>query len=260
MLPNILITNDDGITSAGLYALAQVLQQVGKVTVIAPNKNWSASGHQKTLGRFLRVDPYELPDLDIQAFASSGAPADCVSLAYLGMLEHKPDLVVSGINKGPNLGQDITYSGTVGAAFEAAIFGLPAIAVSLSSYHPKFLFRDAAKVTARIAHCVLKEGLPQHSLLNVNVPVVPAKEWRGVAITRLGMRDYKDEMIRGVDPSGRAYYWIRGVEPSGDIETPNTDIWAVHHGYVSITPIQLDMTNKRLIEKVRKWNFMSLDQ
>ncbi|MGB0389830.1 MAG: 5'/3'-nucleotidase SurE, partial [Ardenticatenaceae bacterium] len=129
MEPHILVTNDDGITSTGLHALARALRGVGEVTVVAPDRNWSISGHQKALERFLRADPYEF-DPDIPAFASSAAPADCVAMACLGLLERKPDLIVSGINKGANLGQDITYSGTVAATFEAAIFGYPAVAVS----------------------------------------------------------------------------------------------------------------------------------
>lgn len=253
MRPHILVTNDDGITSAGLHALARALREVGEVTVVAPDRNWSISGHQKTLERFLRADPYPFPDPEIPAFATSGSPADCVAMACLGLLERKPDLVVSGINKGPNLGQDITYSGTVAATFEAAIFGYPAVAVSLDSRDPDAPFDDAAAVAARVARRVLAEGLPRHTLLNVNVPALPAAQWRGLAITRLGMRHYTDELIRTLDPAGRPYYWITGVEPSGDTETPDTDIWAVHHGYVSVTPIRLDMTEERLLQQVKGW-------
>ncbi|MBA3533779.1 MAG: 5'/3'-nucleotidase SurE [Ardenticatenales bacterium] len=257
MAPHILVTNDDGIDSPGLHALALALSEVGDVTVVAPDRNWSISGHQKTLARFLRADPYELPHAGVRAFAASGSPADCVAMAAMGLLERSLDLVVSGINKGPNLGQDITYSGTVAATFEAAIFGYPAVAVSLDSRDPTASFQDAAQVAARIARRVLVEGLPRHSLLNINVPSLPATDWKGLQVTRLGRRDYLDTLARGVDPSGRPYYWITGEAPLGDIETSGTDIWAVHHGYVSVTPIRLDMTDHHLLDQVRAWNLES---
>ncbi|MDQ4076088.1 MAG: 5'/3'-nucleotidase SurE [Chloroflexota bacterium] len=253
MPPHILVTNDDGITSPGLHALAVALLEVGEVAVVAPGSNWSISGHQKTLNRFLRADPYPFPHKGIPAFVTDGAPADCVALAFLGLLERKPDLVVSGINRGPNLGQDITYSGTVAATFETAIFGYPSIAVSLDTRDPEASFKDAAAVAARIAQRVWEQGIPRHTLLNVNVPAIPSEEWRGIAVTRLGIREYTDELVVDNDPSGRPYYWIDGVEPGGDREAVDTDIWAVHHGYVSITPIRLDMTDEQLLEEVRRW-------
>ncbi len=253
MKPHILVTNDDGISSPGLLALAAALREVGTVTVVAPDRNWSISGHQKTLDRFLRADPYQLSELDLPAFATSGSPADCVAMAYMGLLERKPDLVVSGINIGANLGQDITYSGTLAATFEAAIFGLPAVAVSLDSRDPQSPFSDAARVATHVARRVLAEGLPRHTLLNVNVPAIPANRWQGISVTRLGVRDYGDVLIQNPDPSGRPYYWITGEAPGGDVETTGTDIWAVHHGYVSVTPVRLDMTDDRLLEQVQGW-------
>lgn len=255
--PHILVTNDDGITSTGLHALALALQEVGDVTVVAPDRNWSISGHQKALERFLRADPYEFPHAEIPAFISSAAPADCVAMSFLGLLERKPDLVVSGINKGPNLGQDITYSGTVAATFEAAIFGYPAVAVSLNSHEANANFDDAAQVAATITRQVLTNGLPHHTLLNVNVPAIPAAQWQGISVTRLGLRDYSDDLIKKLDPRGRPYYWITGNVPGGDTETPDTDIWAVHHGYVSVTPIRLDMTDERLLKQVKGWGWAS---
>ncbi|MGH2544864.1 MAG: 5'/3'-nucleotidase SurE [Ardenticatenaceae bacterium] len=253
MQPHILLTNDDGITSPGLHALAAALRDVGAVTVVAPDRNWSISGHQKSLHSFLRADPYPFPHDGIPAFAASCAPADCVALAFLGLLPRKPDLVVSGINRGPNLGQDITYSGTVAATFEAAIFGYPAVALSIDSHAPDAPFDEAARVAARIVRRVWEEGLPRQTLLNVNFPAIPAKEWRGIAVARLGIREYADELVVDNDPSGRPYYWIQGVTPGGDTETPGTDIWAVHHGYISVTPIRLDMTDERLLEGVKGW-------
>ncbi len=253
MRPHILVTNDDGITSPGIHALAWALREVGDVTVVAPDRNWSISGHQKALRHILRADPYAFVHPDIPAFAASGSPADCVAMALLGLLERKPDMVVSGVNRGPNLGQDVTYSGTVAATFEAAIFGLPAVAVSLDDRTDQARFDDAAEVGARVARRVWEEGLPRHTLLNVNVPALPASAWRGLSVTRLGLREYRDSLIPSADPSGRPYYWIDGVEPGGDVAATGSDIWAVHQGYVSVTPIRLDMTDERLLERVGQW-------
>lgn len=252
--PRILVTNDDGIDSPGLHALARGLTEVGQVTVVAPDRNWSVSGHQKALNRYLRADPVALDGLaGIRAFATSSAPADCVAIATLGLLDAPPDLVVSGINRGPNLGQDITYSGTVAAAFEAAIFSLPAIAVSLNDHAVHADFSAAAAVATHLARVVLAEGLPHHSLLNVNVPALPADAIRGTKVVRLGRREYADRLETGLDPAGRPYYWIVGAVPGGDTDTEETDIWAVHRGYVAVTPIRLDMTDEALLERVRGW-------
>lgn len=252
--PHILVTNDDGITSPGIQALAAALREVGRITVVAPDSNWSISGHQKTLRRFLRADPFpDFPVEGVTAYASSGAPADCVAISFQGLLRDKPDMVVSGINIGPNLGQDITYSGTVAAAFETAIFGYPAVAVSLNNRSPRAHFGDAATVGAQVAAQVWANGLPSHSLINVNVPDLPASEWQGIAVTRLGVREYTDELVVGEDPAGRPYYWINSVEPGGKTELENTDIWAVHRGYVSVTPIRLDMTDDVLLSRVQEW-------
>lgn len=254
MAPHILVTNDDGIDAPGIRALADALRALGRVTVVAPDRNWSISGHQKSLDRFLRADPVDFHGLaDVRAFATSAAPADCVAMAYLGLLDERPDLVVSGINRGPNLGQDITYSGTVSAAFETAIFGHPSIAISLDNRDPDADYDDAAWVGVRIARAVLEKGLPRHTLLNVNVPALPADRWTGLKVVRLGIRDYDDRLVRGEDPSGRPYYWITGDDPGGDTETPDTDVWAIHHGYVAITPVRLDMTDPDLMQRVGGW-------
>jgi 5'-nucleotidase len=250
----ILVTNDDGITSPGIHALAHALTNVGDVVVVAPDKNWSISGHQKTLGRFLRADPYpQFPHTDIPAYASSGAPADCVALAMMGLLETPPDIVVSGINRGANLGQDITYSGTVAATLEAAIFGIPAVAVSLDDRSDSANFARAAPIAAEVVQKVLVEGLPFHTLLNVNFPHTPASTWQGLRVTCLGRRRYEDDLVKGEDPSGKPWYWIKGVEPAGETDDPDTDIGAVYHGYVSVTPIQLDMTEHALRQTIKGW-------
>ena len=248
--PHILVTNDDGVDAPGLLALKQALEKIGQVTVFAPEHNWSAAGHTKTMHKPLRVNQVKLADGTL-AYASSGAPSDCVALAVLGLLPRRPDLVVSGINQGANLGHDITYSGTVAAAMEGVISGIPAIAVSLDSYESQD-FACAAEFAARLAAHVLARGLPPNTLLNVNVPAVPREEIAGVLVTRLGKRVYRDVLVERKDPRGRNYYWIGGEPPVG-VPEEGTDIWALAHNYISVTPLHLDMTDYRLIEELKRW-------
>jgi 5'-nucleotidase len=247
----ILVTNDDGVDSPGLSALARALRRVDEVCVIAPNRNWTAAGHTKTLDRPLRVTELKLPGTRLPAFSTDGSPSDCVALAFLGLAPERPRLVVSGINTGPNLGSDITYSGTVSAAMEGVVSGVPAIAVSLADYYD-WDFVYAAAFAARLARRVLREGLEHDVLLNVNIPRGRRKDIRGVQVTRLGRREYNDELIRRKDPLGRDYFWIGGAPPGGAGE-PGTDLYAVGEGYVSITPVQLDLTNHELIEHIARW-------
>lgn len=249
---HVLITNDDGIHAPGLLALEQAVEKVADVTVLAPSHNWSASGHVKTMHKPLRISETTLAD-GTPALTTTGAPSDCVALAFLGLLSTPIDLVVSGINQGPNLGHDVTYSGTVTAAMEGAIAGVPAIAVSLNSYSSED-FRFAARFAARLVVKVAQEGLPLYSILNVNVPAVPEEQIAGVVITRQGLRIYRDSLVRRLDPRGRPYYWIGGEPPSGVIEE-GTDLWAMENHYVSITPLQLDLTAHHLIDWLRLWEW-----
>ncbi len=253
---HILVTPDDGINAPGLLALSQAMRELGQVSVLAPDRNWSASGHVKTLDRPLRVKEARLADGE-HALATDGAPSDCVALALLGLLPDPVDLVVAGINGGPNLGHDLTYSGTVTAAMEAAIWGVPAIAFSLDI--PEQLegapdFGPATQVARRVAASVLANGLPPGVLLSVNVPYRPLVEIQGMRVTRQGLRIYRDELVRREDPRGRPYYWIGGDAPSGKIED-GTDIGALHEGYVSITPVQLDLTAHHLIDRMQGWSW-----
>jgi 5'-nucleotidase len=247
----ILVTNDDGVDSPGLSALARALKAVEEVCVIAPNRNWTAAGHTKTLDRPLRVTEIKLPGTRIAAFSSDGTPSDCVALGFLGLAPSRPRLVVAGVNTGPNMGSDITYSGTVSAAMEGVVSGVPAIAVSLADYY-EWDFAYAAGFAARLTRRVLREGLENAVLLNVNVPRGRRSDIKGVQVTRLGRREYNDELIRRKDPFGRDYFWIGGSPPSGAGE-PGTDLHAVGAGYVSVTPLQLDMTNHALIELIGGW-------
>jgi len=251
---HILVTNDDGVTAPGLLALAQEMRKLGKVTVLAPDRNWSASGHVKTLDRPLRVRDVILMD-GSPAMTSDGAPSDCVALALLGLVDEKIDLIVSGINPYANLGHDVTYSGTVTAAMEAVIFGLPAVAVSLDSQENHLGAVDygaAANMAGKVVEHVIAEGLPPGVLLNVNVPYVPEAEIKGFMVTRQGLRVYRDALDRRLDPRGHPYYWIGGQAPTG-VDEPGTDFGGLVAGYVSVTPLQLDLTARSAMDVLKKW-------
>jgi 5'-nucleotidase len=260
-MTNILVTNDDGINSPSLFHLKRALDDVGEVTVIAPDRQWTASGHAKTMHRPLRVNEAELPDGSL-AYVTNGAPSDCVALAVLGFVPEPPNLVVSGINLGANVGHNITYSATIGAAIEGTISGIPSIAASLDSTpsitdspdtYEADNFRYAAQFVAGLAQQVLALGLPPKVFLNVNVPDVPPEEITGVEITRVGQRVYRDELIKRQDPRGQSYYWIGGERYNDFAEDEGTDIWALAHKRISITPIHLDMTEHELIKELRSW-------
>ncbi len=253
---HILVTNDDGVNAPGLLALAQEMRQLGKVTVLAPDRNWSASGHVKTMHRPLRVRPVELAD-GSEALSSDGAPSDCVALALLGLLPDKIDLVVSGINPNANMGHDVTYSGTVTAAMEAVISGVPGIAVSLDSpqnHHGRLEYGPAARVGRRVAEVALQQGLPHGVVLNVNVPYLPDDQIRGLSITRQGLRLYRDSLVERLDPRGRPYYWIGGEAPGG-VPDPGTDFGALAEGRVSITPLHLDLTDYQTRDFIQEWEW-----
>lgn len=257
-MTHILVTNDDGVRAPGLLALASSLRELGKVSVLAPDRNWSASGHVKTMHRPLRVTEVKLED-GTPALASDGAPSDCVALALLGYLSDEVDLVVSGINPNANLGHDVTYSGTVTAAMEAAIWNVPGVAVSLDSpdNHLGDLDYDtAAKVAVRVVQTVLENGLEPDILLNLNVPYLPESQLKGLKITRLGLRVYRDQLDRRVDPRGRPYFWIGGEAPTG-VPEQGTDFGALSEGFVSITPLQLDLTAYPAFERLQdlQWGF-----
>lgn len=253
----ILVTNDDGVTAPGLLALKQALQSLGEVIVVAPDHNWSVTGHTKTMHKPLRVTKTALAD-GSSAFATDGTPSDCVALVMLGLLNEKPALIVSGINPHANLGQDLTYSGTVAAAMEGAINNVPSLAVSIDGEGDAEIdLASAADFAMRAARRVLATSLPEDTFLNINVPAIPAQEIRGVRITRLGKRIYRDELIERQDPQGKNYYWIGGEPPTG-VEEQGTDVWAVAHRFVSITPVHLDMTSHALIDPLKKWERESL--
>ena len=253
---HILVTNDDGVNAPGLLALAQAMQPLGKVSVLAPDRNWSASGHVKTLHRPLRVNHAQLAD-GTTALCTDGAPSDCVALAVLGLLPEPVDLIVSGINPGANVGHDVTYSGTVTAAMEGAIWGLPSFSFSLDTREngPTLLYYDtAAQIAAQVVATAVKNGLPQNVFLNVNVPNLPASEIKGLLITRLGLRIYRDVLVSREDPRGKPYYWIGGEAPTG-VPDEGTDFGALAGNYASICPVQLDFTAHNSLETIRGWDW-----
>lgn len=250
---HILITNDDGVDAPGLLALKQALEPLGRLTVIAPERNSSSSGHRKTMHKPLRLDSRRLSD-GSTAFACSGSPADCVALALLGFVKERIDVVVSGINPSPNLGHDVTYSGTVTAAMEAVIGGVPGIAVSVEGRQGTADFGPAARVAARVVQVVAAHDFPATTLLNVNVPGLPETDLKGLRITRQGRRHYRDRLIERQDPRGRPYYWIGGEIPAGAGEG-DTDIGALAEGFVSITPLRLDLTDNEALLAMQTWEF-----
>jgi 5'-nucleotidase len=238
--PLILVSNDDGVYSEGLAALADALGVLGEVVVVAPDRERSAVSHALTLHRPLRVE-----ELGPGRYAVDGTPTDCVNLAVNGILPRRPVLVASGVNKGANLGDDVTYSGTVSAAMEGTLLGIPSLAVSLIG-RPPYRFEVAAAFAQKLARWVVDRGLPPDTLLNVNVPG-DGQPVRGFALTRMGRRRYGDAVVEKVDPRGKKYYWIGGEELEFVVEE-GTDFHAVTQGLVSITPIHLDLTNYRSFE------------
>jgi 5'-nucleotidase len=248
----ILVTNDDGIEAEGLHALVRACEAVGQVTVVAPHYDRSASGHSITLHKPLRVAQAKIPGSRAEAWAATGTPADCVVLAVYGLLPAPPDVVLCGINLGPNIGHDLTYSGTVSGAMEAAILGIPAIAVSLDAERDPH-YEVAAAFAAALAREVFRRGMPADALLNVNVPNLGFGQIRGVRVTRQSARRYRSRLERRTDPRGRPYYWIAGERTASEEAEPGTDSHALSQGYVSVTPLQMDLTHPQLLSAMAAW-------
>lgn len=249
----ILVTNDDGVFSPGVQILAKRLKEIDDVVVVAPDRERSAAGHSMTLHRPLLIE-----QVKEGIYSVNGTPTDCVNIAVKGLLPETPRLVVSGINKGPNLGDDVTYSGTVAGAIEARILGIPSFAVSLSA-RSDFLFSTAAEVAVKVARMILDGGMSAGTLLNVNVPNVETAEIRGTVITRLGKRIYHQMSVERVDPRGKKYYWIGGGEPEWECEE-GTDFDALGKQLVSITPLHLDLTDYASFERMKKAETLVYEQ
>ncbi len=248
---NILLTNDDGIYAEGIYRLYEALRQIGKVTVVAPESEQSAVGHAITIASPLRVKEAYRKGRRF-GYAVSGTPADCVKIAIRALIKKKPDIVVSGINLGPNTGFSVLYSGTVSGATEGVIMGVPSIAVSLGAYaKPDFTY--AASFAAKLAKKVRKEGLPKGTLLNVNVPSCPRSKIQGVRITRQGDTPIIEKFVKRVDPRKRTYYWLTG-EVLNLKCGKGSDIEALKNRYVTITPVNYDLTDYKAMETLKEWD------
>jgi 5'-nucleotidase len=247
---HILVCNDDGIAAPGLFALTRALEGIGEITVVAPDRQQSAVGHAITMNYPLRAVPYYRND-QFFGHAVDGTPADAVKLAVKCLMPRKPDLLLSGINHGSNTAINIIYSGTVSAATEGTILGIPSIAVSLTTY-AEADFGYAAKFAARLARMVLENGLPQGTLLNVNVPALPEEQIRGVKITRQGESSWEDTFDVRRDPANRQYFWLTGHMKITDSD-PETDQVAIHEGYISVTPIHYQLTDSQMVAALEAW-------
>lgn len=248
--PFILVTNDDGIAAPGINFLTMALQTIGEVVVVAPDSEKSAVGHAITLSDPIRVTDFDKNGM-WHGYAVSGTPADCVKIAVGALLTRRPDLVVSGINLGSNAGINVIYSGTVSAATEGTILGIPSIAISLTTYaHP--IFEPAAAFAIKIARLVLEKGLPERTLLNINVPNVPEEEIRGIRITRQGMANFAELFDKRIDPRNRVYYWMDGKKAEL-AEGDDVDDVVIRKNLISITPIKYDLTNYEFIPDLKRW-------
>ncbi|HMK55974.1 MAG TPA: 5'/3'-nucleotidase SurE [Dissulfurispiraceae bacterium] len=245
MKPIILVTNDDGVHSPGLIALFNAMCEIGEAYIVAPDRERSAVSHALTLHRPLKVE-----ELRSGVYSVNGTPTDCVALAVHKVLPRKPDLVASGINRGANLGDDITYSGTVSAAIEGTILGVPSFAISIAGDRP-FLFDSAVPFAAEVARYILEKQLPYDTLLNVNVPNQPPETLKGVRITKQGKRIYDNAIQEIQSPWGEKHYWIGGGKPYWE-HGENLDMQSVMDGFVSVTPVHLDMTNYSAFEVLKK--------
>jgi 5'-nucleotidase len=244
--PLILVSNDDGVHASGLKKLVGSLRGLGRVVVVAPDQERSAASHSITLHRPLRVERVRR-----DVYSVDGTPTDCIMLAIHEILDGTPDLVVSGINHGANLGDDIHYSGTVSAAYEGGIMGIPSMAVSLVG-RGKLKLAKAGEVAALIAERVLKDGLPRGVILNVNVPNIPGRDVKGITFTKQGKRNYGGVIVEKEDPRGRKYYWIGGDE-QGFEDIPGSDCNAVLDGFVSVTPLRVNLTDSSSLKKLTGW-------
>lgn len=245
---NILLTNDDGINANGIKILARHLERIGNVAIVAPDREQSAVGHALTLHNPLRA-----VKLRTNVYSVDGTPTDCVNLGIHSLLSFKPDIVISGVNHGANLGDDITYSGTVSAAMEATLMGIPAFAVSLATNTEPDDFTHAASFAVKLAGIIMDKGLPDDTFLNVNVPNLPQAKLKKPLVTRQGKRSYGGMIVDKIDPRGRNYYWI-GTADMEFHDLEGTDFFAVTRGHISITPLHLDLTNYSSLQVLEEWD------
>lgn len=251
--PLILVTNDDGITAPGIRALIEVMNTIGDVVVVAPDSPQSAMGHAITINSTLFVEKIKVGKGNQKEYSCSGTPADCVKLAVKQVLDRRPDLCVSGINHGSNSSINVIYSGTMSAALEAGIEGIPAIGFSLLDYNWNANFEASKKHIKNIVENVLKHGLPTGVVLNVNIPNLPEKDIRGIKVCRQAKANWEEEFDKRKNPQGRDYYWLTGKFVNLD-KGEDTDEWALEKGYVSVVPVQFDLTAHHCIQTLNTWN------
>ena len=252
--PVILITNDDDITSPGIRNLVEAVKNMGKVVVVAPDKPQSGMGHAITIGSPLRMNKMNLFGNDVEAWQTTGTPVDCVKLAVDKILHRKPDICLSGINHGANHSINVIYSGTMSAAMEAAIEGIPSIGFSLLDYRYEADFEPSKQIVQKIVTQILQQkNLDKHLLLNVNIPSVPMKEIKGIKVCKQAYAKYDEEFDERIDPQKKKYYWLTGEFKNFD-KSKDTDVWALQRNYVSVVPVQFDLTNYTLKQKLEKKN------
>ena len=249
MRPNILIINDDGIQSPGILALAQAMESIGSITIVAPDQEQSAKSHSITLNDPIRVNSANLKK-GFKGWAVNGTPVDCAKIALQSLLRKKPDLLISGINLGSNLGKNLIYSGTISAAYEGTILGIPSAAISIDSITAKE-FSAAKQVSISIANYLLKNKLPKGTMLNVNIPYIRKNKIKGFRVTKQGRSSFIDTFEKRIDPRGRSYFWIKGKIKNFD-SSVEFDGEAILNGYISITPIDFDLTDDVYLNELKK--------
>ncbi|MTV47918.1 5'/3'-nucleotidase SurE [Heliobacillus mobilis] len=247
----ILLTNDDGIHAPGIHALWHIFEDWAELFVVAPDSERSATGHGITVHQPLRVEKLTFAKPHFHGWAVNGTPADCVKLALEELMDDPPDIIISGINRGANLGTDVLYSGTVSAAMEGAIYGFPALAVSVTGWKTTD-YGLAAETTRFLCEQLVEKGLTSETFLNVNVPDLPREQIHGIGVTKLGSRRYQNIFDKRTDPRGRTYYWMAGEVKDVDAGE-GTDIRAINEGMISVTPIHFDLTNYTIIQEVDQW-------
>lgn len=252
--PLILVTNDDGITAPGIRALIEVMKELGDVVVVAPDSPQSGMGHAITINSMLHLERVYIDEGNQEEYSCSGTPADCVKLAVREILKRKPDLCVSGINHGSNSSINVIYSGTMSAALEAGIEGIPAIGFSLLDYNYNANFEVAKKYAKTIAKNALENGIPEQVVLNVNVPNLPEKDMKGIKVCRQAKANWEEEFDKRQSPQGKDYYWLTGKFVNLD-HGDDTDEWALENGYISVVPVQFDLTAHHAITTLNTWDF-----
>lgn len=251
--PLILVTNDDGITAPGIRNLVESIVDLGDVVVVAPDSHQSGMGHAITISNILRMSPHDFGMPGVQAYKTTGTPVDCVKLAIYKILDRKPDVLVSGINHGSNASINVIYSGTMSAAVEGALEGIPSVGFSLCDFAEDADFSASRNVARTVTQKVLKHGTPSGTCLNVNIPKVAPEDLRGIKVCRQGAGHWADSFEEREAPGGRTYYWMTGNFTDVD-KGEDTDEWALKHGYVSVVPVQYDMTAHHAMTELNQWD------